>query len=341
MKKNLIYLSILAILAVVAFLALRKDKAAFAEEDANFKVENIEDVTKIFLSDPNKGNIKLSKMDDGTWMVNDSFRARQDWVAFLLDGLEKQNASQMVPQSMHNGAIKLLAGSGIKVAVFKGEKKTNSFYVAKEPGKENLTIMLNIKPDGTNAARPFLVKYGITNNFLGVRFKTEIENWRDKRILFFPHSKLSQIEVSYPKKPSANFKLTVSPQSLTPPSDTSGQPINQARLDAYLGFYDKLFCIGFENDYILKDTFIKAFEPFAKVKVRDAKGAERSLDLYYRQVNKGTKAVLTIDGQEFDGDSFFGYLNKRDFVLISAETAQKILREHTEFFMKDPKPKDQ
>lgn len=339
MKKNLIYLLILAILGILVYFGFRKKKRLFPEKDANFKVEHVEDVTKIFMSDPSTGNIKLSKDANGIWIVNDSFRARQDWVVFLLDGMSKQNASQMVPQSMHNSAIKSLAGSGVKVEVFKGDRKTNSFYVAKEPGKENLTVMLNIQPDGKNASRPFLVKYGFRNTFLGVRYKTDMETWRDKRILHFPSSKLTSIEVVYPKKPAASFALKASHVlSIQPASDSTGEAVNAARLKKYRSFYDKLFCMGFENDYILKDTFIKAFQPFAQVKVKDEKNEEQSLDFYYRQVNKGTHTILTVDGEEYDGDSFFGYLNKRDFVLISSATAQKILREHSEFFVQDKDP---
>lgn len=340
MKKNLIYLLLLVGLAVVAYFALRKEKRTFSEDDANFQVTNVEDVTKIFLSDPSEENIKLSKTEDGTWMVNDSFRARQDWVAFLLDGLEKQNASQMVPQSMHNSTIKLLAGSSIKVEVYKGDKKSNSFYVAKEPGKDNLTVMLNIREDGTNASRPFLVKYGYTNNFLGVRYKTEIENWRDKRILFFPKDEMAKIEVRYPKKTSANYSLNLQPTlSILPSSDSSGNKVNKSRMKTYISFYENIFCTGFENDYILKDTFLNTFEPFAQVRVSNKNGDEQSLDLYYRQVTKGTHSVLKINGEEYDGDSFFGHLNKQDLVLVSTSTAQKILREHQEFFVSDSAPK--
>ncbi len=330
MKKNLIYLLVLLVLATVGYFLLNsKNDRLFPIEDANFQVENVQEVTKIFLSDKSRDNIKLTKGADGVWMVNDSFRARQDWVAFLLDGLEKQNPAQMVPKSMHNSAIKLLAGGSIKCEVYKGDKKTNAFYVARQPDKNNTAIMLNIREDGSNAPRPFIVKYGLTDNFLGVRYQTDLENWRDKQILYFPKSEIVKISVSYPKKTAENFTLLTKPSYKVLPEKTG---LNADRAKAYHGFYDKLFCMGFENDYILKDTFVRTFKPFAMVEVTSAENKKQDLKIFYRQVHKGTHQILTVDGQEYDGDTFFGWLNKRDFVLLSSQTVQKMLREYHEFY---------
>jgi len=331
MKKNLFYLLILMALATVAYFAFKKDEPLFAKDDANFKIENTSDITKIFLSDPGVGNIKLTKNSDGVWIVNDKYRARQDWVVFLLEGMAQQNATQMVPKSAHNTTVKALAGNSVKVEVFQGDKKTHAYFVAKDPSRDNLTVMLNIKEDGTNAPRPFLVSCGHGGTFLGVRYRTDIEDWRDKRIFLFASDELSTIEIEYPKKPEASFTINMQPKPAVLPSLDTGT-VNELRLKKYLSFYDKLFCMGFENDYILKDTFVRAFEPFAKVKVTASDGETHSLSTYYRQVNKTTHNVITVNGKQYDGDSFFGLYDNEDFMLISSLTAQKILRERQEFF---------
>lgn len=338
MKKNLIYLSILVVLAVIAYFAFNREKRLFPIEDANFKVENVAEVTKIFLSDATVGNIRLTKKDNGVWMVNDSFRARQDWVAYLLDALEKQDASQLIPKSMHNSIIKQLSSSSVKVEVFKGDKKTNQFYVSKQPSRENLTVMLNIRPDGTNAPRPFLVKHSFTSTFLGVRYKTPMKDWVDKQIMYFDAHTIKDITVSYPKKSAANFTMTVNPTlGITPTTDTVGNGFNAARAQKYITFYDKLFCMGFENDYSRKDTFLKTFTPLAEVVIRNLDNEQKELKVYYRPRNKGSHRVITVDGVEYDGDSFFGLLNNKDFILISSRSVQKMLREQAEFFMKELK----
>lgn len=322
------------VLALVAYLAFKKGGPVFSKDEANFKVENIDKVTKIFLSDAGVGNIKLTKNDEGIWMVNDSLRARQDWVGFLLEGMSKQNASQMVPQASHNTMVKSLAGNSVKCEIFQGDKKTHSYFVGKDPSKNNLTVMLNIREDGTNAPRPFLVKCGHGGTFLGVRYGTEIENWRDKQILYFPKKEIKQIEVNYPNKAEASYKLVVNPELDIQPTLVDAT-INNLRLEKYVSFYSNLFCHGFENEYILKDTFVKAFSPFAQVKITSTKGQVKTLDVFYKQVNKTTHKIITIDGKDYDGDSFFGWLDDRDFILISAATVQKILRERQEFFTAD------
>jgi hypothetical protein len=331
MKKNIFYLLVLLVLAVAAYFALKKEEPLFSKADANFKVENTSDVTKIFLSDPGVGNIKLTKNAEGVWIVNDKYRARQDWVVFLLEGMAQQNATQMVPKSAHNTTVKQLAGNSVKVEVFQGDKKTHAYFVAKDPSRDNLTVMLNIQEDGTNAPRPFLVSCGHGGTFLGVRYRTDIEDWRDKRIFLFAADELSKIEIDYPQKTSASFTIKLQPKPVITPAMDTGQ-VNELRLEKYISFYDKLFCMGFENDYILKDTFVRAFEPFAKVKVTSSDGESHSLNTYYRQVHKATHKVITVNGQQYDGDSFFGLYDGEDFMLISSLTAQKILRERQEFF---------
>lgn len=326
-------------LAVIAYFAFNQEKRLFPKEDANFNVENTEKVTKIFLSDPGVGNIRLTKNEDGIWIVNDSFRARQDWVVFLLDGMKHQKASQMVPQSMHNGAIKQLAGNSVKCEVFQGDKKTNAFYVSKSPSKDNLTVMLNIKPNGKNAERPFLVKNGNRSTFLAVRYGTELEDWRDKQILYFPKKEIKSISVEYLREPKSNYTLNVNPTISLMPGNVEGDALNELRIGKYLSFYDNLYCFGFENDYILKDTFLKAFTSFANIKVTSINGDVKNIDLYYRQVHKGTDGIIEVEGEQYDADSFFGYMNNTDLILLSSETLGRILQRHDDFLAVNAPPK--
>ena len=48
-------------------------------------------------------------------------------------------------------------------------------------------------------------------------------------------------------------------------------------------------------------------------------------------MHKGTDGILEIDGEQYDADSFFGYMNDMDLILLSSATLGKILQEHDAF----------
>jgi hypothetical protein len=332
MKKNLIYLGILIVLAVVAYLALNRKSNPFPEGDTNFKVEDVEEVTDIFLSNPQGNRVHLNKRDKDNWVVNDSFQAKPTRIVSILDALATQEATQLLPEAQHDFVVKSMSSSAVKVEVYKGKKKTNAFYVAMQPTPENTTVMLNIKEDGQNAKRLYIVKQGIQNNFLGVRYLTDSEDWRDQQILYIPKDELAQIKITYPVTPENSFTMNLKP-SLSVQGETvlEGKTFNKKRAESYAGFFDKLYCLGFENDYYLKDTFVKAFTPFAKIELK-GKDTTLSLDIYYRQVYKGTHSIIEYNGVQYDGDTFFGWLNKRDFILVGKNSIQKLLRSYDEFY---------
>ncbi len=335
MKKNLIYLAILVVLAAGAYLALNRKSNPFPEGEADFQVEDVEDVTDIFLSNPRGNRIHLSKKDNNTWVVNDSFKAKPTRIISILEALEVQEPTQLVPESQHDQVVKSMSSSAVKVEVYKGKKKTNAFYVAMQPTPENATVMLNIKEDGTNAARPYIVKQGVRTNFLGIRYQSEREDWRDQQILSFPKDALEEINVKYSREPKSSFSLQVKPElKMTGDTVFEGKALNEKRVKSYLSFYDKLYCLGFENDYFLKDTFVKSFTPFAEIEMK-TKDTVLDLKIYYRQVYKGSHAIITIDGNQYDADTFFGWLDNRDFILLGKKTVEKLLRGYGEFYTEE------
>jgi hypothetical protein len=337
MNKNVIYLAILAVLAGIAYWAFNKEEALFPKNETNFRVKNIEDIDEIFLSDTKGNAISLNKKSENKWLINDSFAVRSDLLKMLLEALNEQEAVQVVPATMHDNIITLLAGNGVKVEVYKKDKKTHAFYVASEPGPNNTTIMLNIQEDGKNAPRPYIVKQGVRENFLGLRYQTKLEEWRDKQMLYVPLEDLSEIKVEFMRDTALNLLLQKTPSIKvigSKPHDPDS--LNMNRVEKYIQFYQRMYFMGFENDYILKDTFIKTFTPIANVTVKAKNMADQTLSIYYRQVHKGSNYILTVDGKQYDGDTFFGWLNKRDFVLLSKATIEKLLRGADEFYVQDP-----
>ncbi|MEZ5045673.1 MAG: DUF4340 domain-containing protein [Chitinophagaceae bacterium] len=324
MKRNVLYLIILVLLSVIVyFLYIKKEASPYSKNEANFTVEDTAKISQIELLDMQGHYIKLQRTTQG-WTLNDSLTPRPDAIQSILETLHLQAPEQTVPASYHDNVIKALSGQHIKVKIFDGEKLTHSFYVAQYPGVNNATYMLN-----ENAQQPFIVKKPLSNDFLGVRFFTSLQDWRDKR-LFYSTEDIEKVKVQYTDSLQYSFTLLANNNSVQ--NDLgNAQPANAKFVQSYIQSLSKIYCIGFENTNMQKDSIIHYGKSLATVTIKHKNEPSHILTLYFRPIDKGTKAQIKIDGRNYDFDSFFGYYDQKDFVLINRKTAEKILRSYPEF----------
>jgi len=333
MNRSILYVLLLIGAGLLCFtLFNKKDRISFPKEEANFEVKQLKKIDRIILTANDGRQVELKKHNKTTWTLNDSLKARPDWVEFLFDAFEHQTPSAPVPTPQHDMVVKSLAGDHVHCQIFKKDERLHNFFVSRMPGTGNITYMLNIKDNGENAERPYMVKYGLGNTFLGVRYEPTIEDWRSKRMLHFPAKERSFISVNFPDSAQHNFLLEGSfdqAESLKLKPQSNADP---KKIQEYISAFEELYCTGFENSYTLIDTFLKSFTPLAIIQSGNTNGDKEELAIYYRPVYSGTKKVITINGNDFDGDYFYGWWNKKDFIVLSKHTLFKMLRSHKDFF---------
>ena len=79
MKKNLIALIILAVLAAVAYYVyIERGSGTIKPELRDFAVKDTSAITKIFLADKFGATVTLEREDVGEWTVNEDYKARKD-----------------------------------------------------------------------------------------------------------------------------------------------------------------------------------------------------------------------------------------------------------------------
>jgi hypothetical protein len=325
MKKNLLYLMLLLVVgAATYYFVFKKDTPAFSEKEANFTVKDTNNITTIFLASMQNEQIKLSRNEDG-WIMNDSVPVRIDAVQALLESLAAQRAEQPVAMSYHDNVIKELSGNSTKVEIYKGKEKTNTFYVGKNPGTNNVTYMLN-----EGAERPYIVKLPLQNMFLGIRYFTTFKDWINKKILY-QNAPIESVEVAYKDSTQFSFKVMAEPMAVTGQTPISS-PLNLNRVKSYFNLLNEIYCVGYENENGNKDSILNHGKQLATISVKRKGKAIETLVLYFRPPDKGTKAKLKLDGVEYDFDWFFGFMNGKDFILINRKNAEKMLRSYPEFF---------
>jgi hypothetical protein len=330
MKRNFGYLLALLILsALTYYFVFREEAEVFDKAEANFTVKDTAAIQTIFLSNLKNENIKLSR-SSGVWKLNDSMAPRLDAIQLLLAALNQQKPTQPVPVSAHNSVITDLSGNNTKVEIYNHKEKTHTFYVGLNPGPNNETYMLN-----ENAKRPFLVKLPLQNTFVGVRYFTRINEWRNKKILA-GSAPIESIQVLYSDSVIYSFKIEKSAQSYS----VSGpypiaKPLNHKRAKEYIALFENVYCMGFEEKYMYKDSIIQHGRQLATIRLQRNGEPMQEITFYFKPAAQGTKKPIIIGGISYDNDSFFGLLNKKDFILVGRKITERILKTYPEFYEMD------
>ena len=334
MKKNLLYLAVLLGLAFAAYwFVFREDNQSFSKQEANFTVKDTASITKLFLSDMVGNCLKLERSENG-WVLNDSMTAMTDAVKFLMASLVEQRADQPVPSGFHDAAILELSTNGTKVELYNKEEKTHTFYVAKNAGYGNVTYMLT-----EGAKRPYIVKIPVRGNmFLGVRYMTRVNDWRERKMLF-ADAPIETVNVAY--KDSIHYSFAVNNTSTQPV--VTGQaapamPLNVKRVNSYLNLLNSIYCTGFEDRFLGRDSIIKYGPQLGTIEVARKGVPTQRLIIYFKPTDKGSKSAINLNGKEYDFDAFLALWNNKDFVLLSRKTTEKLFRTYQEFYEQDAPP---
>ncbi|MBK7588999.1 MAG: DUF4340 domain-containing protein [Bacteroidetes bacterium] len=327
MNKNILYLLALVLLAALTYyFVFREEGEVFDKKEANFTVQDTAAVKTIFLSNLQNENIKLQK-ENGVWTLNDSMIPRPDAVHALLNVLHQQKPVQPVSVAYHDEVIKELSTHHTKVEVYTEAGKTHTFYVGRNPGPNNETYMLN-----EQAKRPYLVKIPLQELFVGVRYFTKISEWRNKKILYAA-APIEKVSVVYKDSTQFSYQLLHDASTLTlTGSYTIEKPLNQQRVYDYLKLLDNIYCTGFEDDYIYKDSTIRKGRQLATAIIKRKDQPEQEITFYFKPTSQGTKKIIYIGKEEYDYDLFFGLLNKKDFILMGRKSTEKVLRSFPEFY---------
>ncbi len=209
MKKNSLSLVLLLVLGAIAlYLFLKKDNDVSSKMLNDFAIEDTASITKLFLAD-NDGNYSvLKKMDDGSWTVNDKYKARQQNVYLILRGLRNFEVKSTVPSEGVSAIISQIATKPIKLEVYQGGKKPTKIYYfgfATQDHYGNYAL-LEIPGEG-KSKEPYIIKEKGFYGFIRPRMITMEEEWRSPVIFDYPTLNVKEVSVEYPAFPEQSFQI--------------------------------------------------------------------------------------------------------------------------------------
>ncbi|MBL7718329.1 MAG: DUF4340 domain-containing protein [Flavipsychrobacter sp.] len=341
MKKTLLYLLILAVLAGGAYLVLKEKDGGYAKADSDFNISDTAGIGKVYLAAMNGETILIERDADG-WKLNKDYRALQSTVNSLLGTLRQQVGKHPAAGSAHNSIVKSLAGSGVKVEVYdRANKKIREFYVGGETRDYDGSYMLM-----AGSQTPFVVEIPGFPGYLSPRYTTDFHDWRDRSIFLLKREEISRVSLEYPGEPlnsfvvmqDANGKITTQ----VDPVVSLNNEMNVKRIEMFLTFFEKVYAEGFATGVDNLPAILDTVPKKAIIDVTDRKGRAHHIDIYWMPVNRRSRNLSQPDEEApigLDADRAYGVINGgKDTVVIQYQAFDKIFRKAIEFYQPDRQP---
>jgi hypothetical protein len=339
MKKNKYIILLTVILAVISVILILNNSKSTIKAD--FTVEDVSTITKIFMSDKLNNSITLSKIDDQNWLLNNKYPARTDGIEMLLETFSQMKVREPVSIAGRNNVIKWLAASSVKVEIyqqkyrinlfnkiklFPHEKLTKVFYVGGETQDNRGTFMLI-----EGSSEPFVVYIPGFRGFLSPRFNARETEWRKHTIFDLKIAEISSVRVEYPNAQDSSFEITRNNKIFEVKKLKDNKlivPYDTMKVLDYMSGFTNINFEAFRNNMGKKviDS-ITSQTPMAIITVKDISGKANKIYTYPKLAEPGSIDEFTGKELIFDRDRFYGLVNEgKDFVLLQYFVFDAILR---------------
>lgn len=203
-------------------------------EARNFKIENINSINKIFLSDKKGTQVTLTKEDD-VWAVNNQYIARNLRIQTLLNTAKNIEVKQRVPLKQREIIFKNLATNNIKAEFFIDNDLVKSYFIGTADGTTTGTYMLLInEATGENYSLPFITHLLGFEGYLTPRYEPDPNTWRDLKIFYYPKNAIEKVKLEYPQSPENNFEIKLQDNRYALFQNNNSIKSNQTSIKKYL-----------------------------------------------------------------------------------------------------------
>jgi len=318
MKKKI--LLILFLIIFIVFFTINKKHNL--TNDVGYKVENINQISKVYFADRYNNELTLTKSNEkNQWLVNNKYPVRENTLDMFFETISKMEIKHPVSKNMHNTVVKSLATNGVKVEIY--DKKLNNiktFYVGEETPDYLGTYMLI-----ENNKIAHVVHIPGFNGFLAPRFNinnrsVSSELWRSRKIFF---DNIDTISIYHYENKEKSFTLDLKNCTLYKKNLEEIKEIPEKIIFDYHKLLKNLNCEGFTNNLRTKDSIINS-TPLYVINVIYSNKNKKKLKLFRKKPKR--KKYQDDKGKflEYDVDRLFAY-DEEDLFLIQNYVFNPIL----------------
>lgn len=347
MKKSRIYLIIVVVLILVAVtLVITKSSQNTMGDEGDFRISDTSNVTKVFLADKNNNTTLLTKNEDGTWTVNEKFKASSYAINMLLKTAMSVEIKAPVAKEAHTNVVKTLASSSTKVEIYQTayridlwnkiqwfpyEKLTRVYYVGSATQDNMGTFFLM---DGSEV--PYIVYIPGFNGYLSTRYSPLEMDWRDHAIFNYKYKDIKSLTLEFPEFPEQSFKVIKEGNrdfklfGIAGPGGKITIPVPAFDTLKVMDYFSAFQDIRFESlldqvEQKIRDSIINSV-PFHILTIEGVDGKLNTIKTFHK---KGAPDQLDLENKPilWDRDRLFGLINDgKDLVLIQFYVFDPILQ---------------
>ncbi len=335
MKKNYWLLLIFIVLGSATtwyVLTQNKGETTTLGWDRKFKVENPEEIHKIFIA-KRTGETTTLERSGKDWIVNGTSKASPNAMENLLEAITNVELKFVPPQKSVGNIVKELAARGIKVEIYnkKGDPM-KVYYVGGVTADARGTIMIM-----ENSEQPMVMEIPQMEGQIRTRFDLLGDDWRDRSVFAYQPDEIQAVSIEYPKQRNKSFKLSRKGGSfaVTPFYDNVppiNRAVDEAGVEAFLVGFKSLVAEAFENNYAKKDSVSQTI-PFAVISVTDTEGKERIASFYPTYRND----TQTGDRRTNFVERYFAAINNGDWMLVQHRVFEKVFWPYDAMFEPEAK----
>jgi hypothetical protein len=337
MKKNLLYLLILIVLAAGAYLlVIKKPWGTLNVDETAFAVADTSAIVKIFIADMEGNKILLERTKDG-WIVNKQYAVRPDYIEKLLTTIKNVAVSYPVAASAQSTVVKEMASHNKKIEIYDRTGKMEKAYYVGDASLDQLGTYMMIE----GAEHPYVTAIPGFQGTLESRYSTSVSDVRSGKIFNYRLNEMSSVSVSYPAQPDSSFTIEISGPDSFQLKKNSGEAItkfNKQRIHEYIDYFKFVNCEAFVNDIAKKDTILQT-QPIVTITVTDRNNQPHALVIYH--MPRTPDSAMQYDRQgnplPYDNDHFFATINNgADFVIVQQFHLGRLFKKIT-YFLGGPK----
>lgn len=350
MKKNrYIFISAIILALVALVLLLTQTKTTYKSFKNDFAVDDTSAITKIFMTDKNNNSLKLTRVDQGRWVVNDKYPAQKQMINMLLATMSGLEIKEIVAKAAHNTIIKDMAIYSVKVEIyqmafrinlfnwitmFPHEKMTKVYYVGgATPNNRGSYILME------DSEEPYVVYLPGLRGFVTPRYSPIEKYWRDFTIFNRSLPEITSVKMEFPSNQEDSYEVTNEiPGKVVLTSLIDNKKITDFDTIKVLTFLSGFRSLNFEAllndmDPLRKDSILSS-TPFIIITVNDTSGTSKSIKVFHK---KNTAGITDSENNPlpYDPDRLYALVNEgKDFTIIQYFSFDKVLRPKF-FFLKD------
>lgn len=332
MKKNRIYLIIIAILLVISLILVLFKTGALHGRNSSpksdlFAVKDTANITKVFIASMAGDKVLLTRRD-GVWYVQDSIRAMPEKVEELLSTIRNITLQQTVAKTAQSNINKMMSVNAVKVEIYQNAPKftifKHGFFT-----KERLVKTYYMGPATMDNMANFAIIEGfdepcIVHNpgfkgFLTPTYSFRPVDWYNCDLFSTKITRIKKLDVQDFDNPENSFSVEKVGPRFFALYDAQHQLVADydtvRLLDMLAEYRDKNYELFIDNMAAEKRDSIIRFYHFKTITLEDVDGQKTMLEMYRKTTpdNFYLDAIVgnanDSENEPYNRDKFYAALN--------------------------------